>query len=192
MQRTIWNAFKNFAIVFSFVVNFVLVVVVIVLVINLFTITNGIAEPLIDGLHGNFVALDSADIIRQISVQDEIPVAFTLNLREHPINVRLTGDVPLTLPAVFNLPGGTDRISGTVNLALPEGLELPLVVFMDVPVDEMVPVNLLVDVEIPLSETQLHDPFYRLRMLFEPFVNALDALPESYSDMVSPAAGGGS
>lgn len=190
MHRTIWNAFKNFVVLFSFVVNLVLIVVVIILAINLFTIKGGIAEPLIDGLHTNFVALDNANIIRQISVQDEIPVAFTLMV-EDTINVTLTDNVVLTRPATFNLPGGGGIINGTVDLVLPEGLELPIALSLPVDVDEMVPVNLLVDVEIPLNETQLHEPFYRLRMLFEPFVVMLDALPNSYAEAADIITGGG-
>ncbi len=189
MQRTMWNAFKNFAILFSFIMNFILLSIVLILGVLLFDIKNGILEPLIDGLHGSFVELDEADIIRQLAVQDEIPVQFTLNLKEHPIIARLTGNVRLTQPATFNLPGGGGNISGTVDLQLPIGMELPLVVEMDVPVDEMVPVNLLVDVEIPLQETQLHGPFYDLRMLLEPYVNLIDSLPNSYPEAIDAIMG---
>ncbi|GAB4434454.1 MAG: hypothetical protein Kow00120_00770 [Anaerolineae bacterium] len=183
MHRTLWSAFKDFAILFSFIMNFVLLVIVIILGLLIFDIKNGILEPLIDGLHQNFILLDEADIIRQLPVQDEIPVQFTL-LVEDSINVTLTDDVNLTRPATFNLPGGGGNISGTVNLRLPAGLELPIALSLPVEVDEMVPVNLLVDVEIPLDETQLHRPFYGLRMLLEPYVTLIDALPGSWSEAI--------
>lgn len=183
MHRTLWNAFKDFAILFSFIMNFVLLAVVLILGVLLFDIKNGILEPLIDGLHTNFIKLDEADIIRQLAVQDEIPVQFTLMV-EDSINVQLTQDVELVRPATFNLPGGGGNISGTVNLRLPAGLELPIALSLPVDVDERVPVNMLVDVEIPLSETELHEPFYGLRMLLEPYVQLIDALPDSWPEAV--------
>ena len=61
--REIGNAFRNFAIFLSFIVNIVLLVIVVVLVIGIFEIKNGVAEPLIDGLHENFVGLNEARIV---------------------------------------------------------------------------------------------------------------------------------
>ena len=51
------------------------IVVLLVLVVLIFQIKNGIAEPLIDGLHSSFVGLDKATIDRMITVRDQIPVA---------------------------------------------------------------------------------------------------------------------
>lgn len=186
MHLTLWSAFKDFAIVFSFIMNFVLLVIVLILGLLLFDIKNGILEPLVDGLHTNFIKLDEANIIRQLAVQDEIPVQFTLMV-EDSINVTLTQDVELVRPATFNLPGGGGIINGTVNLRLPAGLELPIALSLPVDVNEMVPVNLLVDVEIPLDETQLHEPFYGLRMLLEPYVQLLDAMPGSWPEAIGQA-----
>ena len=39
------------------------------------------------------------------------------------------------------------------------------------------------DVEIPLNETQLHDPFVNLRDLLEPYVRVLDHLPSNWGDV---------
>jgi hypothetical protein len=44
-------------------------------------------------------------------------------------------------------------------------------------------VQLPVDVQIPLNETQLHQPFVNLRDLLEPYVRILDNLPGDWSDV---------
>ncbi len=183
MHRLFWNGFKNFAILFSFITNLVLIIVLLVVGIHLFTLTDGIVEPLVDGLHGSFIGLDDANIIRQISVQDSIPVEFPLTI-DQSLAVTLVEDVVLTRPATFNLPGGGGIINGTVDLVLPQGLQLPIALLMTVEVEEMVPVNLLVDVEIPLDETQLHGPFFKLKTLLDPFVALLDTLPGSWGEAV--------
>src|SRR5205814_10677651 len=67
-----WNGFKNFAILFSFIANFVLVIVLLFVVLLIFQIKNGIAEPLLVGLHSSFVGLDEARILTTIKVDDTI------------------------------------------------------------------------------------------------------------------------
>ena len=179
--RALWNAFKTFAVIFSFITNLVLVITLLVIVKNIFIIKNGIAEPLIDGLHGNFVGLDEARIITTISVNDQIPIDFTLPISQ-TTTVVLQEAVPLSANAAFSLPGGGGTINGTVNLSLPVGMSLPVQLEMDVPVSATIPIAIDVPVNIPLKQTELHDPFVNLRNLFEPFVKALDNLPSNNSE----------
>ena len=80
--RVWWNAFKTVALFISFTVNMVLLIVVLLLVMQLFQIKNGILEPLIDGLHRNFVGLDKAVIERTNDVDDEITVEFVVPLND--------------------------------------------------------------------------------------------------------------
>ncbi len=179
MQRIkfAWNAFKNVALLFSFIANLVLVIVLVIVISQIFQI-KAIVEPLIDGLHTSFVGLNEATIDRVIPVRDEIPISFILPL-EQSTNVVLTAPVPLTVAAQFDLPGGGGRINGTVNINLPQGLILPVTLDLDVPVETTVPVNLDVRAVIPLRDTQLHDAFNNLRGLLEPFVQVLDNLPDN-------------
>ncbi len=173
-----WEAFKTVAILFSFIVNLVLVAVLVVLVTLIFQIKGGIAEPLIDGLHASFVGLDKATIDRVIPVRETIPVQFDLPLQQNT-TVVLTSPVPLQANAQFNLPGGGGTINGTVNLQLPQGMQLPVALNLNVPVDTMLPVSLDVRAVIPVEETQLHDPLENLRGLLDPFVRGLDNLPDN-------------
>ncbi len=80
--RVYWNAFKTVALMISFTVNMVLLVVLLILMMQIFHIKNGILEPLIDGLHTNFVGMDGAVIERTIEVEDVIPVQFDLPLNQ--------------------------------------------------------------------------------------------------------------
>ncbi len=180
--RVWWNAFKTVATLLSFALNLILVIVVLLLLMQIFQIKNGILEPLIDGLHQNFVGLDQAVIERTINVDDQIPVQFDLPLNQST-NVVLTADVPIAANASFTLPGGGGLINGRVDLVLPAGLVLPVKLEMTVPVDTTIPIHLPVDVEIPLNETQLHVPFDNLRGLLEVYVCLLDNLPSGWDEV---------
>ena len=180
--RVWWNSFKTVAILISFTVNMVLLIVLLILLMQLFQIKNGILEPLIDGLHRNFVGLDEAVIVRTIEVDDQIPVVFDLPLNQQT-NVVLTQDVPLAASATFTLPGGGGVINGRVDIVLPRDLVLPVQLDMMVPVNTEIPISLPVDVSIPLNETELHAPFYNLRNLLEPYVRAMDNLPGGWGDV---------
>jgi hypothetical protein len=180
--RVWWNSFKTVALLISFAVNMVLLIVLVLLLMQLFQIKNGILEPLIDGLHRNFVGLDEAVIERTINVNDQIPVVFDLPLNQ-TTNVVLVQDVPLAASATFTLPGGGGVINGRVDIVLPKDLVLPVQLNMVVPVNTQIPVRLPVDVSIPLKETQLHTPFNNLRSLLEPYVRIMDNLPGSWRGM---------
>src|SRR5205085_168774 len=47
-----------------------------------------------------------------------------------------------------------------------------------------VPIHLKVPVNIPLNETQLHDPFQNLQTLFDPFVRLLGNLPSEWNEVL--------
>lgn len=205
--REFWIAFRNFAIMFSFIINFIVLLVLLFVVLLIFQIKNGIAEPLLQGLHSNFVGLDEARIQTEIQVNDEIPINFTLPVSDQiPINftlpvvdntdVYLTEDVVIdNVPAYFAIEGGAGNISGTVDIRLPAETRLPIRLALQVPVEQTVPINinvpvqqtipvsLTVPVDIPLSETQLDEPFTNLKDLFEPYVRALGNLPSNWGDV---------
>ncbi len=187
-----WNAFKTIAILFSFIMNFIFLLVLLILVLLIFQIKNGIAEPLVAGLHSSFVGLDQARIVTSINVKDTITVADTIPVKlniplQQDTDVVLTQNVPIRANASFTLRDGT-TLNGVVSITLPSGLRLPVALNLNVPVDSSlpinlkVPINLNVPVDIPLANTELHDPFDRLRLLFDPFVRLLGNLPGSWSE----------
>jgi hypothetical protein len=178
--KNLWPAFKTFAILFSFTVNLVLVIVLLILGgWLLFPIKTDLAEPMLDDLQGAITSLEQATIYRTIPIDQQVPVSFTLPLKQ-PTVVVLSQDVELTRPASFQLPGGGGAINGTVTLNLPEGLELPVHLDLDVPVDNSIPVQFPVQVAIPLKETELNQTVIKLNDLLGPIIEYLDGLPDGY------------
>lgn len=184
MLKAIGTGLKNFFILFSFIVNLVLVVIILALVFMIFDIKNNIVTPLVSGLHSSFVGLDEATIDWTIPVRDSIPVVMDIPLQTET-TVVLTENVPLFVNANITLPGGGGNLSATVNLTLPQGLELPVALDLNVPVDEQLDVSLDVRAVIPIADTQLHDPIENLRLTFEPIARALYNLPDGLGDTIS-------
>lgn len=181
-QARPWQAFKNVAIIFSFIVNIILVIVLLLSLPLLIPVLNSVAKPLVGGLSNSFVQMGEASIERTISVDDQIPVVFTLPLQQET-NVVLIEPVPMSVPATFILPAGGGTINGTVILELPPGTSLPVALDMQVPVSTTIPVALDVGVDIPLQETELATPFNTLRELFEPLDGFIGGLPQSNDDL---------
>lgn len=187
-QSRPWQAFKNFAIIFSFIVNIILVVVLLLAVPLLLPGVNAIARPLVSGLSDSFVQMGEASIVRTINVDDEIPVVFSLPLQQQT-QVVLTEPVPMSVPATFVLPAGGGTINGTVSLQLPSGTSLPVSLDMTVPVSTTIPVQLDVGVDIPMEETELALPFNTLRTLFQPLDQLLNGLPGSNDELYERLSG---
>jgi hypothetical protein len=174
------TAFKNFAIIFSFIVNFVLVIVLLIVAgWILFPAKTDLVEPLLDDLQGAIDALGEATIVTTIPIDRRVPVSFTLPLNQATVVV-LSQNVALERPATFYLPGGGGSIRGTVVLNLPQGLELPVLLNLDVPVDNTIPVQFDVEVSIPLKETELEQVVVKLNKVLGPIRDYLDKLPDGY------------
>ncbi|NJK88380.1 MAG: hypothetical protein HC923_02610, partial [Myxococcales bacterium] len=72
---------------------------------------------------------------------------------------------------------------GTVSIVLPAGTQLPVTLSLLVPVQQEIPIELDVEVYIPLVETELAQPFQNLQNLFAPLVNGLNNLPGRWADV---------
>jgi hypothetical protein len=204
--RRFWHAFKDIAVIFSFVVNFVLVVILLVISIPALRATlalkSGTVEPLLNDLDAAFVQLGESKIDTTIAIDQCTPISFTLPLSE-PLDIDFTLDiqehtavvlqepVPLNgLPARFNLPGGGGMINGSVSLSLPAGLRLPvwldmsvpvrktIPVRMEVPVDQQVNIVMDVPVQIHLGEAGLAPAVEELRAVFRPVRVQIERLPD--------------
>ena len=177
-----WQAFKTFAIIFSFIMNFVLLLVLLFAAPLILPIVDSVAKPIVGGLSDSFVDMSNATISRRIEVNDTMPISFTLPLKTET-DVVVINSVPLNIPATFTLPNGGGQINGNVTLALPAGLTLPVQLDLNVPVDQEIDVALAVDVQIPLQETELGGPFNTLRGLFEPLDRLIKGLPASNEEL---------
>ncbi len=167
-------ALWNIASVLSLTVNMILIIVLIVLVISINSIglslssLLGMGTDLLGGLYGNFERMDRAHITTDIKVETSIPVKFDLQLNQQT-NVVLSQDVTINNALVTVNTGGLNIARANTTIVLPSGTTLPVFLNLTVPVDTTVPVVLNVPVDIPLKDTQLHEPFAGLQDVVKPF-----------------------
>ena len=189
-QGQVLPAFWTTASLLSIVINIVLIIVVIILASELFNIKKLVQVQLVDGLYQNFVKMDEAHIVTTILVSDtiklhdSIPVVFDLPLKQGT-EITLTKDTPIKKASVIlnGQPVPTDIIlqEGTrMSIAL----DLVVPVNQQVPVDLSVPVKLMVPVDIPLANTELHEPFAGLQDVVAPYKKVLDGLPDSWGGLL--------
>lgn len=173
--KRFWAAFKDIAIVFSFVVNLVLVLVLLALVLFLLTpIKDTIALPLLTNLDTAFAHLGEAHIQDTISINQQVPVSFTLPLQRNTVVV-LTQPVRLSnIPTTFSL-GQVGIIHGAVTLDLPAGLPLPVYLNLDVPVDQQITVAFDQPIDIELGAKGLGPVVKELRGVVSPYIRLLES-----------------
>jgi len=163
-------AFWTIASVMSITVNIVLLIIVAILLQNLNTVgvtATGISDQLLGGLYENFVKMDNATIRTQIPVSANIPLNIT-------VPVQTTTQIRLAEAAVIRnahvvINTGSVNINADATVTLPA--DTPLVVRLDFPLQvvDSIPVSLMVDVNIPLKDTELSDPFKGLQGVVRPY-----------------------
>lgn len=164
--------FWTIASILSLTVNLILIIILIVAWLNVPSIKIGgllgMGNNLLGGLYSNFEKMDKAHITRTIPVEATIPVKFDLQLNQQT-NVVLSQDVTINNALVTVNTGGLNITRALTTIVLPQGTNLPIVLNLTVPVDTTIPVKLNVEVDIPLNETQLHEPFQGLGEVVRPF-----------------------
>jgi hypothetical protein len=165
-------AFWTIASLLSLTVNIILIVILLILFQMLGAIqqtADDKASGLLGGLYTNFVKMDEANIQRTIHVEKEIPVQFSLNV-SGPTNVTLSQPVTINGALVTVQTGGLNIVNARATIVLPQDTLLPINIHnLVVPVDQKVPAVLDVVVDIPLNETELHEPFVGLQQVVRPW-----------------------
>lgn len=168
-------AFWTIASILSFAVNIVLIIVLLLALQLLDQIQSlqsygmGQASGLLGGLYSNFVKMDQANIRTTIHVEKDIPVQFSLNV-SGPTNVTLSQPVTIDGALVTVQTGGLNITGARATIVLPQGVVLPInIENLVVPVDQQVPAVLDVPVDIPLRQTELHEPFVGLQEVVKPW-----------------------
>ncbi|HET6598022.1 MAG TPA: hypothetical protein VFG81_20525 [Anaerolineales bacterium] len=168
-------AFWTIASILSFAVNIVLIIVLLMAfqlldqIQSLQSYGMGQASGLLGGLYSNFVKMDQASIRTNIHVEKDIPVQFSLNV-SGPTNVTLSQPVTIDGALVTVQTGGLNITGARATIVLPQGVVLPIQIEnLVVPVDQQVPAVLDVPVDIPLSQTELHEPFVGLQEVVKPW-----------------------
>ena len=153
-------------------VNIILIVILLILFQMLGAIqgtANDKVSGLLGGLYGNFVKMDQANIHTSIHVEKEIPVQFSLNV-SGPTTVTLTQPVSISGALVTVQTGGLNIVNARANIVLPQDTALPIFIQnLAVPVDQKVLAVLDVPVDIPLDQTELHEPFVGLQQVVKPW-----------------------
>lgn len=176
-------AFWTLTSVLSLVVNVILIIVLIILGQQVFALKNIVSQQLIDGLYSNFVKMDQAHIQTTIQINTTIPVKFDLPVKTNT-TVILTKDTTIKGTRVSLSTGGLTILSAPTNITLPAGTVLPIALDISVPVSTTVPVVLTVPVDIPLNQTELHQPFTGLQEVLQPYRDLLKGLPNSWNDLL--------
>lgn len=163
-------AFWTIASVISLTVNIILIIILLItfqMLSAILTTTDDKISGLLGGLYTNFVKMDQATIATNIPVDATVPLNIVvpvqattrITLAESVVipnaHVRInTGGLSIDADAVVTLPADTAL---TVNLDFPLNVQ------------DSIPVHLDVPVNIPLDQTELHEPFVGLQQVVEPW-----------------------
>jgi hypothetical protein len=163
--------FWTIASVISLSVNVLLVLFLAILFFSLQRFDAGnvmnLGNSFLGGLYTNFEKMDRAHITSAIQVSTTVPVKFDLQLNQST-NVILSQDVTIDNAVVTVKTGGLNITNALTTIVLPQGTTLPIVLNLTVPVETTVPISLNVPVDIPLEQTQLHEPFVGLQEVVRP------------------------
>jgi hypothetical protein len=164
-------AFWTIASIMSFTVNIVVLIVLLLLVQNrgsVTTLANDQVTVLLGGLYDNFVMMDRATIKKDIVVDANIPLNITVPVNLANEEITLASDAVITRAHVEIYQGGVN-INAPAKVTLPAGTKLNVDLSFDLPVQNTIPVHLDVPVSIPLSDTELHEPFVGLQEVVKPW-----------------------
>jgi hypothetical protein len=167
-------AFWTVASVVSMTVNIILIVALIVVwrqlssIVALTEQATSMGTGLVGGLYSNFEKMDAAHIRTVIPIQTEVPVQFDLQV-DQETSVVLSQDVTIKGARVTLQTGGLNILSAPTNIVLPAGTTLPIFLNLNVPVNTTVPIVMDVPVDIPLENTDLHEPFTGLQDILQPY-----------------------
>lgn len=174
-----WEAFWTVASIMSITVNIIMIAVIFILLKmlgGLQVTANDQVSGLLGGLYDNFVKMDQATISTVIPVDANIPLNFAVAVdRSEPTN--LETEIKLSRAAtidgvrvVINQPGTEFKLNSLATITLPKDTVLNVFIQrFDIPVQNSVPIHLDVPVNIPLNQTQLHEPFVGLRQVVQPY-----------------------
>lgn len=183
-RLNIGPAFWTTASIISLAINVILIVALLGLGTQVFALKNVIEQQVLGGLYKNFILMDQAHIRTNIPVTTDVPAKFTLPLKTNT-TVVLVEDTTLTNATVARLEtGGLSIYNAPATIVLPKGTKLPIALDLTVPVDQKIPVSLNVAVDIPLKETELHEPFVGLQEVVRPYYQLMSSLPNNWAELL--------
>jgi hypothetical protein len=178
-QEKFLPAFWSVGAFLSILLNVILLAVVFALAKQVFAIKNLVTNDLVGGLYYNFLLMDQATIQTSVQVEDTIPVQFDLPLKQSTV-VILSEDTLIKDATVSLNTGGLKIQQAPTDIILPKGTALPIKLDLTVPVNTEIPISISVPVEIPLNQTELHEPFVGLQEVVSPYYWMLIEQPSSW------------
>lgn len=178
---TLWKAM----ILTSFVINLVLIAVVLFLGVFVYSWRATIDQVVLGNVAGGNIA-ELRDVVQQLQlahIKTVIPLQQDLPLKgagvvvpvDQQTTVTLVEPVPLSLAdAEIDLGAGNRLRAQNINLVLPAGTPLNILLKMNIPLDAVtIPIKLNVPVDIAMKDTELAPQFSRLGALVDRLVGPL-------------------
>lgn len=168
LLRALWTMTS----VISMTVN-VVVLIVVILALWLFRgfkLPEGIditmLNKLLSGLYSNFEKMDRATIQTVIPVDAQIPLDISVPVQT-TTQITLSETVVIPNAQVVINTGGLN-INSNARVTLPAGTPLTVNLNFELPVQTSIPIHLDVPVNIPMADTELHEPFVGLQEVVKP------------------------
>jgi hypothetical protein len=144
------------------------------LVLGLFSVRDSLTKTVagqssgvLGGLYSNFQAMDRATIKTSVKVDTTIPLSIQVPVQTQT-NITLAEPVVIHSPRVL-INTGVLRLDAPAQVTLPAGTPMMVNLNFMLPVQTSVPVHLDVPVNIPLNQTELHQPFVGLQEVVRPW-----------------------
>jgi len=155
----------------SLVINIILIAALLILARYTIWLKDQVVnDVLYEGLYVNFGEMDQAHIQTEIEINTMVHASIPVNINT-ATDVVLTRDTTITRAYVTLSTGGLEIVRAPTNIILPAGTVLPVQLNLTVPVEADIPVSMIVPIDIPLDQTELHDPFVGLQGAVAPYVN---------------------
>lgn len=168
-------AFWTLTGILSLVVNGILIALVIYLLSSLGALqitASDAGAGLLGRLFTNFEKMDRASITSSIPVDAQIPLSLNVPVRK-TTSITLAADAVIPNARV-QIRTAALNIDAPAQVTLPAGTTLQVGLDFNLEVQDAVPVHLDVPVNIPLAQTQLHEPFTGLQDVVRPFYCLLE------------------
>lgn len=159
--------------ILSLIVNGILIAVLLVLYNTLGQLqslqgtASNVGASVLGGLYSNFEQMDRAAIKTVIPVDAQIPLNLTVPVKT---TTQITLAQAVAIPNTYvEINTGNFTLNSAARVTLPAGTPLTINLNFDLPVQATVPVHLDVPVDIPMAETELHEPFVGLQEVVRPW-----------------------
>ena len=172
--RALWTLASLISMIFNVVV--IIVIVVAFWAYRDIKLPEGVGvttlNKLLSGLYSNFEKLDRATIKTVIPVDAQIPLDISVPVQT-TTQITLADSVVIPNAQVVINTGGLN-INSNARVTLPAGTPLSVNLNFNLPVQTSIPVHLDVPVNIPMKDTELHEPFVGLQDVVQPLYCMVD------------------